>query len=105
MTTFETLTIIIAALGLLVNGIIVAVAVMGDTIRSWFAGPKLRLVLNPRGNLTPINTGVMRIYYALTVENGRPSVTATNCRVQIRRMWRRGETTSSTSYRCPTQCG
>jgi hypothetical protein len=77
------------ALGTLLLAVLV---VYGDSLRSRFAGARLRLVLhNLQGIFTRTSHGDYRHYYLMRVVNDRRAVTATNCRVLLRQMWRRGQ--------------
>jgi hypothetical protein len=64
------------------------IAIFQDSLRSYFAGPRLRLVhRNPKGVPVRIN-GRWTVFHLLTIVNDRSSVTATNCRVQVKRIER-----------------
>jgi hypothetical protein len=66
-------------------------AIWGERIKSWLVGPKLRLVLQkPKPSvLFQQHGGVKFHYYSLTVQNERPTAVAMNCRVYLKKLWRR----------------
>jgi hypothetical protein len=74
-----------------IGTIIVAVlAIWGDAIRARFAGPKLSLTShNLRGSVVPLSNGSRSIFYHLKVVNARNWVRAKNCRVLLKKIWRR----------------
>jgi hypothetical protein len=91
MTTAE-------AINAVINGFIafgtIAVAILaiwGDPIRAWIAGPKLKLIPHNslRGSVVTLNNGVRSIYYHLKVINRRSSISAINCRVLLKKIWRK----------------
>jgi hypothetical protein len=82
----------------IINGFIavgtIAVAILaiwGDSIRARFVGPKLSLVPhnNLKGEVVPLTNRPRAIYYHLKVVNARKTVSATNCRVLLNKIWRR----------------
>ena len=84
----------------IINGFIaigtVAVAILaiwGDPIRATVAGPKLKLFPhnNLRGSVVPLSNGILSIYYHLKVVNERSSVSAANCRVLLKKIWRKAQ--------------
>jgi hypothetical protein len=93
MMTAETVNIVNAAATVVVavaTIIVVILAIWGDYFRARFAGPKLSLVPhNPVGFLSGQDIGSRTIYYHLRVVNAWKWVSATNCQVLLKKMWRR----------------
>lgn len=70
---------------------IAVLAIWGDKFRAWFAGPHLTMVPhNLRGSVVPLTNGPLSIFYHLRVVNRRRWTSATNCRVLLTNLWRRG---------------
>lgn len=90
MTAYEITSVIINAL-IAIGTIAVAVlAIWGESIKARFFGPKLSLIpYNLRGSVVPITHGPRSIFYDLEVVNKRSTVVATNCRVLLKKLWRR----------------
>lgn len=66
-------------------------AIWGDYIRSRLAPPKLKIQpYNLRGTVTQFTNGPRVIYYHLKLVNLRPWMSAKNCRVLLRAVYRRG---------------
>lgn len=90
MSKAEILTLVINGLIALGTIAVAVLAIWGDSVRARVAGPKLSLVPhNLRGSLVPLTNGPRAIFYHLTVLNGRSAVSATNCRVLLKKIWRR----------------
>lgn len=78
--------------------LVAVVAIWGEWLRAKCVGPRLRLVPhNLRGDVTTVTvrdgqdvTRFRAIYYHLRVENHRSWVTARNCRVILRQIFRCG---------------
>ena len=65
-------------------------AIWGDSIRARFVGPKLSIVShNLRGSVIPLTNGPRSIFYHLKVVNARSTVSAKNCRVLLKKIWRK----------------
>lgn len=91
MTKAEVVNAIIYGLTAIGTIAVAILAVWGDAIRSWFAGPKLRILPhNLRGAVCPLSDGRMSIFYHLKVVNDRDWVSTTNCRVLLKKLWCRG---------------
>ncbi len=95
MTTAEIVNAVIngvTAIATFIATFVVAyLAIWGDFVRARLAGPKLSLALhNFRGLLVGPIIGTRTIYYHLRVDNARKGTSATNCRVVLKKMWRRG---------------
>ncbi len=90
MTKYEIVNTIINAL-IAIGTIAVAIlAIWGDSIRTRLVGPKLSLVEhNFRGAVVPLSNGIPAIFYHLKVVNARSSVSTTNCRVLLKKVWRK----------------
>ncbi|MHC4533809.1 MAG: hypothetical protein ACYS6K_07650 [Planctomycetota bacterium] len=66
-------------------------AIWGDFFRSKLVSPKLSIQPhNLCGTITKFTDGPRVIYYHLKIVNSRPWVSATNCRVLLRAIYRRG---------------
>jgi hypothetical protein len=90
MTTAEVWTIVISAIGVVVNACIAVLAVYGKWISDRLTGPKLRLELKSADGATvPPEDGKLRTFYQFKVVNDRPSAIATSCRVHLKKIWRR----------------
>src|SRR5574341_1258134 len=90
MTKSEIINAIINGLTAIGTIIVAILAIWGDFFRAQFAGPKLSLVPhNLRGSVVPITNGRRSIFYHLKVVNARNWVRATNCRVLLKKLWRR----------------
>jgi hypothetical protein len=91
MSTSECVNTIING-SMAIGTIVVAIlAIWGDSIRAKFNGPKLSLVpLNLKGLVVPLSDGKLSIYYHLKVENKRSTINATNCRVNLKKILRKG---------------
>ncbi len=90
MTKSEIINAIINGFTALGTVAVAILAIWGDTVRTWLAGPKLLIVPhNFRGAVVPITNGPRGIFYHLAVVNKRSSITATNCRVLLKKIWRK----------------
>ena len=90
MTKAEIINAIINGLTAVGTIAVAILAIWGDSIRTWFTGPKLALIPhNFRGTVVPITNGPRAVFYHLIVVNRRSTVTATNCRVLLKKIWRR----------------
>jgi hypothetical protein len=90
MTPYELANIIINCLIALGTIAVAVLAIWGDWIRAKYFGPKLSLVPhNLRGSVVPFTNGPRSIFYHLEVVNKRSTVVATNCRVLLKKVWRR----------------
>jgi hypothetical protein len=91
MSTTDIVNVIINGF-IAIGTIFVAIlAIWGDSIRAKFNGPKLSLVPhnNLRGSVVSLSNGQPSIFYHLKVVNKRSTVNATNCRVLLKRIWRK----------------
>jgi hypothetical protein len=90
MTKAEIINAIINAF-IAIGTIAVAIlAIWGDLIRAKYFGPKLSLSPhNLRGSVVPLTNGPRSIFYHLKVVNKRDTVSATNCRVLLKSIWRK----------------
>jgi hypothetical protein len=87
MEMFNTIINSLIAVGTL---FVAVLAIWGDYFRSKLAGPRLSIVPhNLRGSLMRLSDGKGVIFYNLKVINTRHWVSATNCRVMLKTMWRR----------------
>ncbi len=90
MSKSEIINAIINGLTAIGTIIVAILAIWGDAIRSRFAGPKLSLTAhNLRGSVVPLLNGSRSIFYHLKVVNTRNWATATNCRVLLKKIWRK----------------
>jgi hypothetical protein len=65
--------------------LIAVLAIWGEQIRYYVAGPKLRIRLHdPEGGLTTFTNGSKARYYHLKVENRRPHAPATRVKIMMR---------------------
>jgi len=89
MTCYEKWSLVIqgaVAAGTFILGFI---AIWGDRIRSRFFGPKLRVfLLNPMGELNPLNDGRQCRNYHLTVTNNRKWAPAHNVQIFLTKIFR-----------------
>ena len=74
-----------------IGTIVVAIlAIWGDSVRAKFTGPKLSLVQhNLKGSVVPLSNGQRSIFYHRKVVNKRSPINATNCRVLLKKIWRK----------------
>jgi hypothetical protein len=92
VTTSEIINTVINGFVALGTIAVAILAIWGDSIRARFSGPKLLLVShnNLRGSVVPITNGPRGIFYHLKVVNTRSTISATNCRVLLKKIWRKG---------------
>src|SRR5947207_3121307 len=97
MTTAEKTNIVINFAMALATFLAVIVAIWGDFFRRLVAAPKLSLVPQHklRGCVVPLSDRRQCVFYHLNVVNKRKWVSATNCRVVLKRMWRKGPDNTS----------
>jgi len=89
METVNTIINLLIAVGTLSVAIL---AIWGDWVSSRLAGPRLSLVPhNFRGTFMRGKNDAGVIIYHLRVTNSRDWVSATNCRVILKTMWRRDQ--------------
>jgi len=90
MSTSEIINAIINGFTAVGTIAVAILAIWGDAIKAKVAGPKLTLVAhNLRGSVVPITQGPRSIFYHLKVVNSRKWVRATNCRVILKKLWRK----------------
>lgn len=95
MTEAERINIVINSLVALGTIAVAILAIWGDWVRSRVAGPKLSIAPhNLRGVVIPISNGPisngpLSVFYHLKVVNKRDWVNATNCRVLLKKIWRK----------------
>jgi len=78
-TTIEIVAQVFAAVGTVAVAIL---AIWGEKIRDWIAGPELQFTLhNPQGDLTKWQTSIRTIYYHIKVENKRRWALARRTRI------------------------
>jgi len=85
-------SLLIQGLGVVGTIFVSILAIWGEWFRSKCAAPKLSLHphLLLKGTVTRFSNGPRVIYYHLKVVNARTWATATNCRVLLRAIYRRG---------------
>jgi hypothetical protein len=86
MTTFEKWYLFTNAVVAAGTILLAGVAIYGERLRLWLIGPKLTLEIVEKGATF---ANLPRVYRFLKILNGRPSAVATNCRVQVSKVWRR----------------
>jgi hypothetical protein len=85
MTTYESWSLGVQIVGIIVAIAVICVAIFQEKIRQWFSRPQITLsLIEP--NFTSTNQQVMGWYYLLKVESTRP---APNGRVMMTRIFRR----------------
>jgi hypothetical protein len=90
VSTSEIINAIINSLTAIGTIAVAILAIWGDAVRSRIAGPRLLLTAhNLRGSVVPLATGQRTVIYHLKVVNARDWARATNCRVLLRKLWRR----------------
>ena len=89
MTDYETYSLIVSAIGVLVAIAVVITAIWGERLRQLWTKPKLKLALEkPSFNVT--SGGPRGWYYILRVKNERPSSPAKNVLILLTRIYKRG---------------
>jgi hypothetical protein len=89
MTPFEKYSLVVAVTGIAVTLLAVIVAIWGETIRQFWAAPKLVLGLGESAFNTT-SAGQAGWYYILEVSNSRRSYPAVNVRVLLTRVQKKG---------------
>jgi hypothetical protein len=88
MTTYEIWNLIIQGTVGVGTLLVVAMAIWGNLIRSWWSSPKLKICLHdPLGELVPTTNGPPVRHYHLRVTNGRKWAPAHNVRVLLAKVF------------------
>jgi hypothetical protein len=89
MTRYETWNLFFQMVMCIATFLVAIVAIWGDLIRSWWLGPKLRVILNNAdGELTNFTNGKSVRYYHLRVVNDRDWAPARNVKVLVKKILR-----------------
>ena len=88
MTEAEFWGLIIQGIGAFCTLIVAILAIWGNSIRSFLAGPKLKICLHdPEGELNFLQDGTPARYYHLKVTNKRRGAQAKNVRVILTKIF------------------
>jgi hypothetical protein len=89
MTCYEIWSLVIQGVVAVGTLIVAIIAIWGDHIRSWWSGPRLKVpLLNPMGELNPLNDGRQCRNYHLKVTNNRKGSPAHNVQVFLMKVFR-----------------
>jgi hypothetical protein len=91
MSKYQVLSLVSGTLAAFGTIAVAIVAIWRDWFSAKVASRKLSLIEhnNLRGSFLPITNGPRSIYYHLAVRNSRSWARATNCRVFLKKLWRR----------------
>jgi hypothetical protein len=88
MTCYEIWSLIIQSVVGAATLLIAIIAIWGNLFRSWWSGPKLKVfILNPLGEVNPLNDGTPVRNYHLKVTNSRKGAPAYNVRMILTKIF------------------
>jgi len=91
MTAYEQYILLVVGISACVTFLAVLVAIWGERIRQWWVRPRLRMSLSDsKGSLTTRGDGKKGRYYSVNVVNERRSSSATNVRVLLTGIEKKG---------------